>query len=267
MNLGKKIRLGRMMNNDTGRAIIVPMDHGVTLGAVKGLNNMNKAISDVIQGGANAVLMHKGFLQQPKSSCGKSAGLIMHLSASTALTPQCGRKVLVGSVQEALRNGCDGVSIHVNLGDPEEYRMLSDMGRVGEECELHGVPLLAMVYARGPEVKNSTDVDVLAHCARVGQELGADMVKISYPGSQEAFSEVTRACSIPLLIAGGSRLGSTRELLKIVYDSIHAGGSGVSVGRNVFQHTDRINLIRALHSIIHENQTVENALEIMETKE
>lgn len=264
MSLGKKIRLERIINKKTKRAIIVPLDHGVTLGPVNGLENMESVVNDVMQGGANAVLMHKGFLQSPHGACNKASGLIMHLSASTALHSRCVRKALVGSVQEALRKGCDGVSLHVNLGASEECQMLSDMGQVGEECELWGMPLLAMMYARGPEIHDSNAPELVAHCARVGQELGADIVKVSYPGSKEAFTEAIRSCSIPVVIAGGARVGSTHELLRIVADSVESGGSGVSVGRNVFQHPERVALIRALYTLIHENGSVEEALAGME---
>lgn len=261
MNLGKKIRLERLLNKDTGRTLIVPLDHGVTLGAVKGIECMEEAIADVVKGGANAVLMHKGFLQDPNCFSGQHAGLIMHLSASTALSPQNDRKVLVGSVEEALRNGCDCVSIHVNIGDPNDYQMLSDMGRVGEECERWGMPMLAMMYARGPQITDSYAPEVIAQCARIGQELGADIVKVSSPGSADGFAEVMRSCSIPVVIAGGVPADSIYDFLKDVRDSILAGGSGVSVGRTVFQHPERVALTQALHSIIHKNSSVETALQ------
>lgn len=263
MHLGKKIRLERIINRDTKRTLIIPMDHGVSVGAIEGLVDMREAVNDMAVGGADAVLMHKGLIRCGHRMAGKDLGLIMHLSASTALSPMSNTKTLVGTVEEALRLGADCVSVHVNLGDPEERCMLADMGRVAEACENWGMPLLAMMYARGPQITDGYAPEVVAHCARVGVELGADLVKVVYSGSMESFTEVVEACCVPVVIAGGERMESTREFLQIVSDSIKAGGAGLSVGRNVFQHPNRVALVRALRGIVHENMSVEQALALV----
>lgn len=264
MYLGKQVRLERIINRTDGRTIIVPMDHGVTMGLVDGLIDMREATNDMAKAGADAVLMHKGLVRCSYRSAGKDIGLIIHLSASTALSTQGNTKTLVGSVEEGLKHGADGVSIHVNLGDPNEREMLADFGKVAEACDNWHMPLIAMVYARGPEVKNSFDPRAVAHCARVGVELGADIVKVSYTGDVESFSEVVACCCVPVVIAGGERMNSDRAVLQMVADSLEAGGAGISMGRNVFQHPKRVQLVRALRAIVHENATVDQALRLME---
>ena len=97
----------------------------------------------------------------------------------------------------------------------------------------------------------------------VGVELGADIVKVPYTGDMESFSDVVSACCVPVVIAGGERMDSTRDVLQMVHDAIKAGGAGISMGRNVFQHPNRIQLVRALRAIVHENATVEEALAIV----
>ena len=263
MYLGKKVRLERIINRENGRTIIVPMDHGVTLGAVDGLVDMREAVNDMAKGGADAVLMHKGLVRCSHRNAGKDIGLIVHLSASTALTPTPNAKTLVGTVEEGIKHGADCVSVHVNLGDPDESSMLADLGRVAEACDNGCVPLLAMVYARGPNVPNSYAPEVIAHCARVGVELGADIVKVSYTGDMESFSEVVSACCVPVVIAGGERMESTRQVLEMVHDSLRAGAAGISVGRNVFQHPNRVALVRALRAIVHEDAEVEAAMNLV----
>ena len=104
---------------------------------------------------------------------------------------------------------------------------------------------------------------MVAHCARVGVELGADIVKVPYTGDMESFSDVVSSCCVPVVIAGGERMESTRDVLQMVHDAIKAGGAGISMGRNVFQHPNRIQLVRALRAIVHENATVEEALAIV----
>ena len=194
MYLGKKVRLERIINRENGRTIIVPMDHGVTIGAVDGLIDMREAVNDMARGGADAVLMHKGLVRCSHRSAGKDVGLIVHLSASTALTPNGNTKTLVGTVEEGIKHGADCVSVHVNLGDPNERLMLADLGRVAEACDNWHIPLLAMMYARGPQIHNAFDKNVVAHCARVGVELGADIVKVPYTGDVDSFAEVVASC-------------------------------------------------------------------------
>lgn len=263
MHLGKTVRLERIINRSTKRTLIVPMDHGVSVGAIDGLVDMREAVDDMAEGGADAVLMHKGLVRCGHRKGGKDLGLIVHLSASTALSPHSNSKTLVATTEEALRLGADCVSVHVNLGDPDERTMLSDLGRVAEACDLWGVPLLAMMYARGPKITNGYDPEVVTHCARVGVELGADIVKVVYPGSLDSFADVVAACCVPVVIAGGERMESTREFLQMVSDSLKAGGAGLSVGRNVFQHPRRKDLVRALRALVHQNATVEEALAIV----
>ncbi|WP_297259644.1 2-amino-3,7-dideoxy-D-threo-hept-6-ulosonate synthase [uncultured Desulfovibrio sp.] len=263
MYLGKKVRLERIINRDNGRTIIVPMDHGVTIGAVDGLVDMRETVNDMAIGGADAVLMHKGLVRCSHRSAGKDIGLIVHLSASTALSPMGNTKTLVGTVEEGIKHGADCVSVHVNLGDPNERLMLADLGKVAEACDNWHMPLLAMVYARGPQVPNSYDPKVVAHCARVGVELGADIVKVPYTGDIESFADVVGSCCVPVVIAGGELMDSTRQLLQMVHDSVKAGGAGVSIGRNVFQHPRRIELVRAMRAIVHDNADVDHALAIV----
>ena len=263
MYLGKQVRLERIINREDHRTIIVPMDHGVTIGAVDGLVDMREAVNDMAIGGADAVLMHKGLIRCSHRSAGKDVGLLVHLSASTMLSPNANTKTLVGAVEEGIKHGADAVSVHVNLGDPNERLMLADLGKVAAACDDWHMPLLAMMYARGPEIANSFDPKVVAHCARVGVELGADIVKVSYTGDMDSFADVVSGCCVPVVIAGGERMDSTRQVLQMVHDSIKAGGAGVSMGRNVFQHPRRIELMRALRAIVHDNAGVDQALAIV----
>ncbi len=264
MSLGKTIRLERILNRKTQRAIIVPMDHGVSVGPIDGIIDMRETIVDMANSGADAVLMHKGLVRCGHRASGRDVGLIVHLSASTSLSPLSNSKTLVGTVEEAVRLGADGVSVHVNLGDTNEREMLADLGRVARSADEWGMPLLAMVYARGPRVDNEFDPAVVAHCARVGVELGADVVKVPYTGDMESFSDVVSACCIPVVIAGGPRTESTRQFLEMVDNSLKAGGSGLSVGRNVFQHPRRTRLVQALRGLVHENMPLEQALALVE---
>ena len=264
MGIGKVVRMERIMNRSTKRTIIVPMDHGVSSGPIEGIRDIKLAVDRVAEGGANAVVLHKGMVRAGHRGGGRDIGLIVHLSASTDLSPSKNDKVLVCSVEEAIRLGADAVSIHVNIGADLEREMLRDFGVVSRACEEWQIPLLAMVYGRGPKIENQYDPKVVAHCARIGAELGADIVKVPYSGDPESFRLATEGSPIPVVIAGGPKMKSERDVLEMVHGAIKAGASGLSIGRNIFQAKDPALMVRAMAKIVHEGGTVEEALQILE---
>ncbi len=249
--IGKEIRLERIMNRNTKKMIIVPMDHGVTMGPIEGLIDLKKTINSIVEGGANAVILHKGLVRSGHRGSGKDIGLIIHLSASTVLSPDPNAKVEVCTVEEAIQLGADAVSVHINLGADTEGEMLKHLGKVAKKCLDWGMPLIAMMYTRGKHIENEYDVKLVKHAARVGAELGADIVKVSYTGSVESFREVVEGTPVPVIIAGGEKMESEEEVLKMVEESIKAGGAGVSIGRNVFQHKDPKEILKKFAKIVH----------------
>jgi predicted phospho-2-dehydro-3-deoxyheptonate aldolase len=261
--IGKNIRMERIINRESKRTVIIPMDHGVTLGPIQGLQNMREAVNNVVEGGANAVILHKGMVKAGYRGGGKDIGLIVHLSASTTLGPDSNAKVQVCTVKEAIQLGADAISVHVNLGAPNENQMLTTLGEVGKECQEFGMPLIAMMYARGKNIKNEFDVKYVKHAARVGAELGADMVKVNYTGSPESFEEVVAGSIVPVVIAGGEKVETDTQLLEMVDGALKGGASGVSIGRNAFQHRDPIKIVKAISKMVHDNYSIQQAMEIL----
>ncbi len=258
-NLGKAIRMERIVDRKTHRTVIVPMDHGITAGPISGLIDLRATVDKVAEGGANAVLGHVGLPLHGHRGYGKDIGLIIHLSASTKLGPDPNHKVLVTRVTDAIKIGADAVSVHINIGADDEAEMLTDLGRVARTCDQWGIPLLAMMYPRGPKVESEHEVEYVKHAARVGAELGVDMIKTNYTGSPETFKEVVQGCQIPVVIAGGPKMGTEHELFEMIYDAIQVGAAGVSIGRNVFQADNPILLLRKISKLVHEGYTVAEA--------
>jgi fructose-bisphosphate aldolase/2-amino-3,7-dideoxy-D-threo-hept-6-ulosonate synthase len=261
-NLGKAIRMERIVDRKTHRTVIVPMDHGITAGPISGLIDLRATVDKVAEGGANAVLGHMGLPLHGHRGYGKDIGLIIHLSASTNLGPDPNHKVLVTRVTDAIKIGADAVSVHINVGADDEAEMLTDLGRVARTCDQWGMPLLAMMYPRGPKVQSEHEVEYVKHAARVGAELGVDMIKTNYTGSPETFREVVQGCQIPVVIAGGPKMSTEHELFEMIYDAIRVGAAGVSIGRNVFQAENPILLLRRISKLVHEGYTVEEAEEL-----
>ncbi|MHA1270085.1 MAG: 2-amino-3,7-dideoxy-D-threo-hept-6-ulosonate synthase [Candidatus Helarchaeota archaeon] len=261
--IGKKVRLERIMDRETKRTLIIPMDHGLTVGPIKGLNpdEMAKTVNEVAWGGANAVLGHVGLPLYGHRGYGPDIGLIIHLSGATILSPNPNKKVLINTVEDAIKFGADAVSIHVNIGDDDEAEMLADLGMVARQCREWGYPLIAMMYPRGTKIENEHEVEYVKIAARVASELGADIVKTNYTGDIDSFKEVVKGTQCPVIIAGGPKSeGGIESLLKITKESIIAGGSGIAYGRNIFQHKNPRKLVEALSKILHKNWEVDEVI-------
>ncbi len=259
MNQGKKRRLTRIFQEDD-RTVVVPMDHGVTIGPCEGIENMQTTINRLLDGGVDAVLVHKGIAKRVDTG---RAGLIVMLSGASNLSPNHNNKVQVCSVQEAVRLGADGVSVHINVGAQDEDKMLAKLGRVADECDQLGMPLLAMMYPRGPKITNEHALEVVAHAARLGAELGADIIKTNYTGDVESFKHVIECCPAPVVIAGGPKAKTALDVLQMTEEALQAGSAGLSIGRNVFQCQNSTLMVKALSAIVHKNSSVADALKIL----
>jgi fructose-bisphosphate aldolase / 2-amino-3,7-dideoxy-D-threo-hept-6-ulosonate synthase len=237
--------------------VCIPMDHGITNGPISGLEDVHAVIYDYQDAGLTCVLINKGIIKSmPRPP---KIGLIAHLSASTVLGPSPNRKMLIGSVAEVIRLGADAVSIHLNIGSKEEPEMLQKLGIISDQCDEWSVPLIAMMYPRGENIKDPHDPGIVAHAARIGAEAGADMVKTVYTGDIDSFRQVVKSCPVPIVIAGGPKANNDSEIMQLCYDAMEAGAKGITFGRNIFQHKDPFMIIRSLAEIVISGKTPEEA--------
>jgi len=248
---GKRIRLCRIFNATSGRALVVPMDHSVTIGPLGRADHAARTTAMLAEAGADAIVVHKGRARSIDPMVFAAMGLIVHLSAGTDLSLDRTNKVLVGGVEESLGLGADAVSVHVNIGSPTEAAQLADLGAVAGECDRLGVPLLAMMYARGPETAARTDrVETLAHLAAIATDLGADIVKLDYAGSLHAMNEVAGSCPIPVLVAGGPAADDDTAITfgaEVARSSV----AGLSFGRLIFDADDPRRVAAQLANELH----------------
>jgi fructose-bisphosphate aldolase/2-amino-3,7-dideoxy-D-threo-hept-6-ulosonate synthase len=253
---GKRTRLDRISTDDS--YFVVPMDHGITMGAVTGLKDIEATIDGVTGGGADAVLTQKGIA--PRVHDNKNdAGYVVHLNGSTTIGPDESDKRVTGTVEEAVRVGADAVSFHINVGSEHEPDQIEELAALTRNADRLGLPVLAMAYARGEGV-DSTDSESLGHAVRLAEELGADVVKTGYSGDAESFEHVVESTRLPVVIAGGAK-GSDRETVTAVRGVMDAGGAGVSMGRSIFQHDDPEAIATAVSAIVHDDATVDDALD------
>ncbi|MDX8051299.1 2-amino-3,7-dideoxy-D-threo-hept-6-ulosonate synthase [Lentzea sp. BCCO 10_0798] len=242
----KALRLRRLSRPHDDRYLFVPLDHSVSDGPVVPQDRWQDLIRAVVQGGADAIIVHKGRVRTIDPAVLGGCALIVHLSAGTAHMADANAKVLVGEVDEALRLGADAVSVHVNIGSDTEARQLADLGTVAAACDSWNVPLVAMAYARGPRIGDPRDPALLAHVVNIAADLGADIVKTNLA---DDMTEVVAGCPIPVIVAGGP--ASANSLAGHARVAMAAGCAGLAVGRRVFTSPTPMHLVAELASIVH----------------
>ena len=257
---GHEIRLNRILRK--GKMLCIPMDHGISNGPIEGLTDPASIIYKCEAHGLTSVIINKGILKTlPKPT---KIGVLVHFSSSTSLSLSPNRKMLTGTVEEAVRMGADGVSLHINIGGKEEPEMLEQLGSIANECHIWGMPLLAMMYPRGENVKNPHEPEIVGHVARIGAECGADIVKTVYTGDIDSFAKIVKSTPVPIVIAGGPKAKTDLDILQMTEDAMMAGAKGVTYGRNIFAHKRPEKMVEALASIIFKKESAKEAMKKIE---
>jgi 2-amino-4,5-dihydroxy-6-oxo-7-(phosphooxy)heptanoate synthase len=248
-NVGKAFRLRRLSPPGDGRYLFIPLDHSVSDGPVVPQHQWDDLVRALVDGGADAVVVHKGRARTIDPAVLARCALIVHLSAGSAHAVDVDAKVLVGDVEDAVRLGADAVSVHVNIGSPTEARQLSDLGAVASSCDAWNMPLLAMIYPRGPRIADPHDPTLLAHVVNIAADLGADLVKTSVTLPPDRMADVVGSCPVPVLAAGGPSDGT--DLAEFGAALMAAGCRGLAVGRRVFSSPDPAKTVSQLADVVH----------------
>lgn len=243
----KTLRLKRIFHNNN-RILALPIDHGVTYGMLPGIDRYMDLVNSVKDAGIDVLIAHKGILKRLIDIDGiENLSLFQHISGATNFVDSA-NKVLVGSVEEAVRTGMTGVSMHVTLNHPEEKRMLQDLGAVSEACQRWGMPLLAMMYVKDKE----NCLEAVAHSIRLAEELGADIVKVSQPKKLDGFSEIIAKTNIKVLVSGGElKENANTFLTSKIIPALKCGISGCAIGRNIFEQENPHDFCAQISETIH----------------
>ncbi|MCK4478212.1 fructose-bisphosphate aldolase [Candidatus Bathyarchaeota archaeon] len=260
--VGKTLRLGRIFDQKTNRTVIVAIDHGLFMGPLKGLVEPPKVVKKALKGGANAVVVSPGECQHIATEVKGQAGLILRIDGATTIYgPEFFNTRRIALVEDAVRMGVDAVIAMGYIGTAKENEVLASLGAIARECEKFGVPLVAeMIPVKGERIKDPYSAEVVGLAARVGAEMGADIIKTYYTGREDTFKEVVRGCTVPVVIAGGPKMETEEQVLKMVERAISAGAVGVAFGRNIWQHENPEGMTRAITKIVHEKVTIKKAL-------
>jgi DhnA-type fructose-1,6-bisphosphate aldolase and related enzymes len=232
---GKQMRLRRLFRNKA--AIFVPIDHGLTYGPIKGIDTVSSIIKLVSSIRPDAFILQKGLLKIVVDNIHHDTGIFMHMSASVNFSKYKNDKILVGTIEEALCLGADGVSIHINLGYDDNQRMLYDLACISGQCERWGMPLLVMVYPTIPiDADKEKYIDLVMHGIRICIELGVDIVKIPFIESIYINDiNLFESNHIRVMVAGGDWIDNRQTMFSMIKSAIISGCVGVCIGRNIFQ--------------------------------
>lgn len=266
-SVGKRVRLGKILGK--GASVIFAFDHGVEHGpsdftkdTLSARAVLEKAVDLV-----DAVMLTPGIARLSWDLWGGRTALIVKVTGKTSLRPE-EQKLLqstFGSVNSAVALGADAVAATVYWGSQYEDAMLDKWFSIKEAADSLGLPCLQLAYPRGPAIKNIYDVEVVKYGARAAAESGADLIKTYYTGDAETFAEVVKSASgIPVLMSGGPKRSRDIDFLVDVFNVMRAGGKGVVVGRNVFQHRNPRGMLRAINAIVHEGRSPEEAAKLIE---
>jgi len=251
--VGKMNRLARIFNQSTGKTLLVAVDHGMALGPMKGIENVDETLQELLPW-TDAIFITKGMLQHSFKPDGKT-GIIMRLSGgSTIVGNDLRNEKLVSTPEEAIYMGADGVGMGVSIGSPFETDTLANLSMKTAECRRWDLPVLGIVTV-GKDKEKRFDPDFIRLSSRVLAEHGADIVKTYY--TSERFEEVVKGCPAPILIAGGPKCETELDVLEMVYGAIQCGAAGIAMGRNLWQSSNPIRIIQAVYNIIHEKASVE----------
>jgi len=232
---GKELRLRRIFPPDRKGLFAVPLDHSVSMGPIDGLEATRPVAEALQRGGADLLIVTKGAVRDVVPVLNGRTLLGVHVSASTSLSPAPDAKVLVGTASEAVALGADLLSVQVNFGTVGESEMLRDLGTAVDQCRQLGLPLLCMAYVKRP---GPVPAEELRHAARAAADLGADIVKTSYPGSTAEMARLAASTPVPVLLGGGLRQTDEAGFLDQVRDALRGGAAGLCAGRNLFQRGD-----------------------------
>ncbi|GAB7052648.1 2-amino-3,7-dideoxy-D-threo-hept-6-ulosonate synthase [Catenuloplanes indicus] len=250
----RRMRRERLHRHGDRGLLVVALDHPIGAGPIVRDGRLDPLLRAAAHHGADAVVLHKGALRHVRTGWFRGLSLIVHLSASTGIAPDPDAKVLVTGVEEALRLGADGVSVHVNAGSPTEARQLADLASVADACDRWGLPLLAMIYPRGPGIRDGRDPDLVAHAVTVAAEIGADLVKTALPADAAQIARITAACPIPVLAAGGTTDGGATAVLEHLGTALRSGAAGAAVGRLIFEAPDPGAMTRSVAALVHDQR-------------
>lgn len=259
MTTGKIIRQRAIFRRNTGRSVIIALDHGSIAGPLPGIEKPAEVVRACREGGADAILAPRGVVTASQEEWDRGLAVILRLTGGFTVLGGKFEEEMISSPEAALAIGAAGVAVTVKFGHEREGAFTKQASLVADECERWGLPLLVEAMAKGKDLK-STDPAGVALAARAAAEIGADLVKTYYTGDPESFHKIVESCPVPIVILGGAKTDNIEATFSDVYNSVQAGGKGIAMGRNIWQGGNTKAMVEAMVGIVHEGWTVAQAM-------
>jgi putative autoinducer-2 (AI-2) aldolase len=257
LDWGMKNRLARIFNPEDGRTVMLAIDHGYFQGPTSGLERIDVNIMPLVPE-ADVLMLTRGILRTivPPSV---TKPIVIRASGGPSILKELSDEQIAMDMEDCIRLGVCATAIQVFIGGQFESRSVVNMTRLVDAGLRYGIPTMA-VTAVGRELERNAKYFRLA--TRICAELGAHYVKTYYV--EEGFETVTSACPVPIVIAGGKKRPEL-DALKMAYNAIDQGASGVDMGRNIFQSDSPVGMMMAIKAIVHGNEKPEKAFDLYET--
>ena len=251
---GMQNRLARIFNPKTGRTVMLAFDHGYFQGATTGLERIDVKIMPLAPY-ADTLMLTRGILRSivPPSY---TQSIVMRASGGTSMLKELSNEEIAVDIEDSIRMNVSAMAVQVFIGGEHEKQSIINMTRLVDQGTRYGIPTLA-VTAVGKDMVRDARYFRLA--TRICAELGAHYIKTYYV--EKDFETVTASCPVPIVIAGGKKIPEL-DALKMAYNAIQRGAAGVDMGRNIFQSETPVAMIKAVWSVVHENETAEKAFEL-----
>lgn len=236
-----------------GRGMFLAYDQGLEHGPkdFHGENEDPAYILKIAQEGKfDAVIFHRGIAEKYYDQAA-TVPLILKLNGKTSLHDDEPLSLAVASIADAKAMGAAAVGYTVYVGSEHEPEMLAEFGKLAREAHDAGLPVFAWMYPRGKSVADPHDPDTIAYAARVGLEVGADVVKIYYPGSADKLKEIVALDGRTKVVVAGGVQAEPDAFLAIAGEIVAAGAAGLAVGRNIWQAADPVVVAGQLRKVIH----------------
>jgi putative autoinducer-2 (AI-2) aldolase len=258
MDWGLKNRLAQIIRPETGRAVMLAVDHGYFLGPISRLEDPRKTITPLIPY-ADTLMVTRGVLRaciDPQNT----KPIVLRVSGGNSIIgKQLSNEGITVAFRDAIRLNVAAVALSIYIGTDHEHQTLVNLSKLVDEGQEYGIPVLA-VTAVGKELEKR-DARYLSLCCRIAAELGAHIVKTYYCDN---FEQVIESCPVPVVIAGGPKLRSDNDALTLAHEAVTRGAVGVDMGRNIWQSSFPIPMIIAIRKIVHENMPLPEALNLFE---
>jgi 3-hydroxy-5-phosphonooxypentane-2,4-dione thiolase len=255
MDWGMKNRMSKIIRPQDGRCVMLAVDHGYFLGPTEGLQIPDRTIKPLLPY-ADSLMITRGILRTSVNPS-TEVPIVLRVSGGTSIVGEdLSNETITTSIEEAIKLNASCLAISIFVGSKYEHQTLASLSRLVDQGEKYGIPVLA-VTAVGKDMIR--DARYLALACRVAAEQGAHIVKTYYC---ENFESVVEGCPVPLIIAGGKKLPNEIDALKLTYDAIEHGAAGVDMGRNIWQSSYAVAMIKSVRSIVHNNLDLRQASEI-----